>query len=74
METIFFVLFRSEKALHDRMEYFSEKKTLQDYMKWQFEQRRIVELDNGNVIVDKFDIKFSNEHIKPIRSTENTKE
>jgi len=59
METIFYVLFRSANSLHDYMEYFSEQKTLQDYMNWQGDKKKELEkkLRTG-VIVENFDVKF----------------
>lgn len=59
-ETIFYVLFKSAKSFHDRMQYFKEEKTFSEYMKWQHIQRCEVEKINGPVIVENFDIKYNN--------------
>jgi len=59
METVFYVLFRSQNQLHDRMEYFTQQKTLNDYMIWQNIKRTECESKYGDVVVENFDIKFS---------------
>jgi len=51
METIFFAYFESGISKHDRMEYFQEQKTLDDFFEWCEAKRHELEVDKGTNIV-----------------------
>jgi len=58
METIFYVLFRSTRGMHDFMTQFNGQKTFNDYMEWQLENKKEIESNFGGVVVENFDIKY----------------
>lgn len=56
METIFYVLFEGQKSFHDRIQYFEEQKTLNDFMIWMAGKRAEIEKVHGDVYVSNMKI------------------